>query len=200
MGTTKRTKVTKTAVPFVSAVIFVVQFFMVLGQPLSAQLAGKPIRPQVDPPKGPVRQVLFKYCTSCHGIDDYAYNALDRAGWNALIDAKHNGQPVQIQGADREILLDWIVSRFGPSSRPFPRAYVPPEITTFFSDAEAEAVVARACTTCHSADRVNDARYSAERWRVVSLDMRQRGARLDDEEVEKLVEWLGRVKGTNPNQ
>jgi len=34
----------------------------------------------------------------------------------------------------------------------------------------------------------------------VSLDMRQRGAKLDDEEVEKLVEWLGRVKGTNPNQ
>ena len=200
MGTTKHSKVTKTAVPFVSFVIFVVQFLVVLAQPVSAQLAGKPIRPQVDPPKGPVRQVLFKHCTSCHGIDDYAYNALDRAGWNALIDAKHNGQPVQIQGADREILLDWIVSRFGPSSRAFPRAYVPPEITTFFSDAEAEAVVARACTTCHSSDRVNDARYSAERWRVVSLDMRQRGARLDDEEVEKLVEWLGRVKGTNPNQ
>ncbi len=200
MGTTKHSTVTKTAVPFVSFVIFVVQFLLVLAPPVSAQLAGKPIRPQVDPPKGPVRQVLFKHCTSCHGIDDYAYNALDRAGWNALIDAKHNGQPVQIQGADREILLDWIVSRFGPSSRRSPARTCRPEITTFFSDAEAEAVVARACTTCHSADRVNDARYSAERWRVVSLDMRQRGARLDDEEVEKLVEWLGRVKGTNPNQ
>jgi cytochrome c2 len=200
MGTTKHTKITKKPVPAFSFVIFVVQLLIVLARPVSAQLAGKPIRPQVDPPKGQVRQVLFKHCTSCHGIDDYAYNALDRAGWNALIDAKHNGQPVQIQGADRELLLDWIVSRFGPSSRPFPRAYVPPEITTFFSDAEAEAVVARACTTCHSADRVNEARYSAERWRVVSLDMRQRGARLDDEEVEKLVEWLGRVKGTNPNQ
>ena len=175
------------------AVIFAVQ-------PAAAQLAGKPIRPQVDPPKGPVRQILFKHCTSCHGIDDYAYNALDRAGWNALIDARHKDQHVQLSDSDRDLLLDWIVSRFGPSSRPFPRAYVPPEITTFFSDAEAEAVVARACTTCHGVERVNDARYSAERWRVVSLDMRQRGARLDDEELEKLVEWLGRVKGTNPNQ
>jgi cytochrome c553 len=200
MRTTTHTKVTKTAVSFASFVTVVAQFLMVLAPSVSAQLAGKPIRPQVDPPKGPVRQILFKHCTSCHGIDDYAYNALDRAGWNALIDAKHKAQPVQIRGADRELLLDWIVSRFGPSSRPFPRAYVPPEITTFFSDAEAEAVVARACTTCHGADRVNEARYSAERWRVVSLDMRQRGARLDDEEVEKLVEWLGRVKGTNPNQ
>jgi hypothetical protein len=30
--------------------------------------------------------------------------------------------------------------------------------------------------------------------------MRERGARITDEELEQLVEWLGRVKGTNPNQ
>ena len=29
--------------------------------------------------------------------------------------------------------------------------------------------------------------------------MRERGARLDDEELERLVEWLGRTKGTNDN-
>jgi cytochrome c2 len=172
----------------------------VLATPAAAQIFGKPTRPQVDPPKGPVRQVLFKHCTSCHGIDDYAYNALDRAGWNALIDSRHKDQKISISGADRELLLDWVVARFGPSSRPFPRAYVPPEITTYFSDAEAQGLLARACTSCHSIDRVNDARYSADRWRVVSLDMRQRGAKLEDEELERLVEWLGRVKGTNPNQ
>jgi hypothetical protein len=30
--------------------------------------------------------------------------------------------------------------------------------------------------------------------------MRERGAKITDEEVEKLVEWLGRTKGTNANQ
>jgi cytochrome c5 len=168
--------------------------------PAAAQLAGKPTRPQVDPPKGAVRQVIFKNCTSCHGIDDYAYNALDRAGWNALIDTKHTGLKVSLSDSDRTILLDWIVTKFGPESRPFPRAYVPPEITTFFSDVEAQGLLERACTTCHAMDRVNDARYSADRWRVVALDMRQRGAKVSDEELERLVEWLGRVKGINPNQ
>ena len=61
--------------------------------PVAAQFGGKATRPQVEPPKAPVRQVIFKHCTSCHGIDDYAYNALDRAGWNALIDAKHATTP-----------------------------------------------------------------------------------------------------------
>ena len=169
--------------------------------PLAAQFGGKPTRPQVETPKGPVRQVILKNCASCHGIDDYAYNALDRAGWNALIETKHKDLKVPISDTDRALLLDWVVAKFGPDSTRFPRAYVPPEITTFFTDPEAQALLGRACgTSCHGVDRVNDARYSPDRWRVVSVDMRERGATLTDEELERLVEWLGRVKGTNPNQ
>ena len=82
--------------------------------PVAAQFGGKPTRPQVEPPKGPVRQVIFKNCTSCHGIDDYAYNALDRAGWNALIDTKHKDLKVPISDKDRDLLLDWVVAKFGP--------------------------------------------------------------------------------------
>ena len=70
--------------------------------PVAAQFGGKPTRPQVEPPKGPVRQVIFKNCTSCHGIDDYAYNALDRAGWNALIDTKHKDLNVRFPDKDRD--------------------------------------------------------------------------------------------------
>ena len=168
--------------------------------PIGAQISGKPTRPQVETPKGPVRQVILKNCSSCHGIDDYAYNALDRAGWNSLIETKHKGLSVPVSEKDLGLVLDWVAAKFGPDSRPFPRAYVPPEITTFFSDAEAQALVTRACTTCHSVDRVNEARFSPDRWRVVTLDMRERGAKVTDEELERLVEWLGRVKGTNPNQ
>jgi cytochrome c2 len=183
-------------VPFVAAIAVAVAMVA----PVAAQFGGKPTRPQVEPPKGPVRQVIFKQCTSCHGIDDYAYNALDRAGWSALIDTKHKGLKVLLSDSDRDLLLDWVVARFGPGSRPFPRAYVPPEITTFFSDPEAQALLGRACASCHALDRVNEARYSPDKWRVTTLDMRERGAKLTDEELERLVEWLGRVRGTNPNQ
>lgn len=180
-------------------------FAVVAITPLGAQFLSKPTRPQVKPPDGLVRQVIFKNCTSCHGIDDYAYNSLDRAGWNALLEAKHEPKhgakdgdlKALVSDDDREVLLDWLSVRFGPDVKPFPRAYVPPEITTYFSDAEAEALITRACTSCHDVERVNQARNSAEAWRVITVDMRERGARLSDEELEKLVEWLGRVKGTN---
>jgi hypothetical protein len=29
--------------------------------------------------------------------------------------------------------------------------------------------------------------------------MRERGAKIEDEELERLVEWLGRTRGTNDN-
>jgi cytochrome c553 len=169
--------------------------------PAGAQIGGRPTRPQVIPPQGPVRQVILKNCTSCHGIDDYAFNAFDRAGWNAYIDARHTGaNAVTLAGSDRELLLDWLVSKFGPGTKPFPRAYLAPEITTFFSDEDAQALLETACKSCHELDRVNAARFSPDRWRVVTVDMRERGAKLSDEQLERLVEWLGRTKGTNPNQ
>ena len=168
--------------------------------PLSAQFGNKATRPSVVPPQGEARKVILKHCTMCHGIDDYAYNALDRAKWNALLESRHENLSAMLPARDRDVLLDWLVVKFGPATKPFPRAYVPPEITTYFSDAEANGLTGRACVGCHAIDKVNDARFSPDRWRVVTVDMRERGAKLTDEELERLVEWLGRVKGTNPNQ
>src|SRR4051812_40318465 len=93
-------------------------------------------RPRVLMPDGPVRQVIRKNCTACHGIDDYAFFSLDRAGWDKLLDSKHKTGDVQLSNQDRSLLLDWIVSKFGPDTKPFPRTYIAPEITTFFSDPE----------------------------------------------------------------
>ena len=183
-----------------ASVVVAVLATAVAPAPVAAQFLEKATRPQVETPKGAVRQVIFKNCSSCHGIDDYAYNALDRAGWSALIDSKHKGMNVAIAAPDREVLLDWVSTKFGPTTKPFPRAYVPPTINTYFSDEEAQGLLGRSCQGCHELGRVNDARFTPERWRVVTVDMRERGAKITDEELERLVEWLGRVKGTNPTQ
>jgi len=58
----------------------------------------------------------------------------------------------------------------------------------------------RACTSCHGLDRVQALRNPGDAWRVILVDMRERGAKLSDEELERLVEWLGRVWGTNQDK
>jgi cytochrome c5 len=147
-----------------------------------------------------VWKVIRQNCTECHGIDDYAFYALDKAAWQALIESKHKTAGIVLSDQDRNLLLDWLVSKFGPNTKPFPRTYVPPEITTFFSDPEAKRLLNRACTTCHPLDRVEASRFPEDRWRVLAVDMRERGAKLSDEELERLVEWLGRVWGTNQDK
>jgi hypothetical protein len=171
--------------------------------PVAAQNRA-PTRPKVDRPDGPVWQVIRKNCTQCHGIDDYAFFALDKAGWQSLLETKHKsplaeGTPV-LSDQDQNTLLDWLVTKFGPTSTPFPRTYVPPEITEFFSDPEAILVLNRSCVSCHSIDRVMKSRYSPDEWRVIAVQMQARGAKITNEDLERLVEWLGRVKGTNANQ
>src|SRR5262245_48870867 len=105
---------------------------VILAAPLFAQRGAA--RPQVTRPDGPVWNVIRKSCSGCHGIDDYAFYALDRTGWQSLIDTKHKGRSLKLTGPDQEILLDYLVSKFGPTSKPFPRSYIPPEITTFLTD------------------------------------------------------------------
>lgn len=173
---------------------------IVMSLPLLAQVGGRAARPKVVRPDGPVWDVIRKNCTDCHGIDDYAFYAMDQAGWRKLIEDKHKGLGVNLSDADRALLVGWLVEKFGPDSKPFPRTYVPPEIKVFFSDPEAHRLMNRACTKCHGMDRVQGARKAEEAWRVTLLDMRERGAVLSDQEVEQLTEWLGRVWGTNQDK
>lgn len=177
---------------------FVITIAALIALPVAGQ--NRATRPKIDRPDGPVWEVIRKNCTACHGIDDYAFFALDKGGWSKLIDGKHKPGDATLSEADRNLLLDYLAERFGPSTKPFPRTYIPPEITTFFSDPEAFRLMNRACTRCHAIDRVQGARKPADGWRVTLVDMRERGAQVSDQELEQLVEWLGRVWGTNQDK
>src|SRR5215831_14967620 len=89
-----------------------------LALPLLAQ--NRATRPKIERPDGPVWEVIRKNCTACHGIDDYAFYSLDKAGWSKLIASKHKPEDVAISTADRNLLLDYLEQRFGPSTKPFP--------------------------------------------------------------------------------
>lgn len=175
----------------------VVMTAFALAQPTAAQRG--PTWPSVPIPAGAVRNLILDNCVSCHGIDDYAFYALDRASWQELLDTKHQGMNLEISGQGEALLVDYLATSFGPESIPFPRDYIPPEITEFFeNDADARIFLETRCISCHGLDLVFETRYTPEGWRAVIIGERERGARLDDEELERLTEWLGRVRGMNP--
>ena len=176
-------------------------FFALLVVLVSLQVTAQirpPTWPDVPLPSGPIRDVILDNCVSCHGIDDYAFYALDLDGWEELLETKHQGDFSYDLARSEEIMLqDYLVANFGPDSIPFPRNYVPPEITEFFTDADARIFMEVRCISCHTLDPVFNTRNSPEGWRVLLVSERERGARLNDEELERLAEWLGRARGIN---
>ena len=180
----------------VRAVVAVVVVWLAI--PAAAQSNRRSARPEVNLPDGPVRRVILEHCTACHGIDDYAYNALGRNGWDALV-ASMVDQGASIEDADRSILLDWLVAEFGPDSTPFPREYIvtPVESGLFVDDDAARDYLVATCAVCHSLDRVDTALYEKARWQATVANMRARGAAVADENVEALVDYLTRKHGSD---
>lgn len=175
--------------------------------PASAQLPrnGRPLRPTVTLPDGPVRHVILRSCTACHGIDEYGYYAMSREGWNALIErmkVTKSGvvEGAVISGADQEILLDWLVAEFGQDATPFERQYVLPKLTAadLLSDAEARALLTRACASCHTpVETVVDRPLDEAEWRRTLVGKIATGTPILLVEVDPLIEWLARARRVN---
>ena len=170
--------------------------------PVAAQNRRGRNRPLVDLPRGAVRQVILDSCTACHGIDDYAYYAMDRDGWQKLVESMKEKGAV-ISDENRSILLDWLVSKFGPDSKPFPRVRADGPILNFGGgdtaarDVAAKRVLDSVCRTCHTLERVEVAKYNQQKWREIVADMKNKGAQLDDADVAPLADYLAKTYGPN---
>jgi mono/diheme cytochrome c family protein len=178
-----------------------------LATPMAAQRRRPNRPPPVDLPKGPVREIILRNCTACHGIDDYAFFALDRAGWQSLLETKHKSGGAVLSDQDRNTLLDYLTTKFGPNSQPFkppqgqarPAALVNNDevVGTASADIATRKILDTACTACHMLDQVYAARYTEEKWRELVSEMRNKGARLSDGDIDALVEYFARTQGTN---
>ena len=76
-------------------------------------------------PPGPGREVLERVCMSCHGTTFISVKQWDRAAWNAGIDMMSKRvdggdtavPPGKLSPRDRQLLLDYVVANFGPTSK-----------------------------------------------------------------------------------
>ena len=162
----------------------------------------RPPRPEVTLPEGPVRQIILSSCTACHGIDEYGYYAMDRDAWRALIERMQVTPSGVVPGAviadeDREILLDWLVAKFGPDATPFARQYVVRAIAEgdSLSDAQGMTQLDDACAGCHSPlESILRAQLEESKWRETLTGKIARGTPLLIDEVDPLIEWLRRAR------
>ena len=149
-------------------------------------------RRQVTLPKGPERKVILNSCTMCHGLDVYATQALDRDGWNQIVE-RMKGKGAEINAADTAILLDYLVASFGPGSMPAPVAALPPLEPA--QEAQAKMILEEACTSCHNLQRVEAQAQPEDGWADIIENMRNRGSSMTDDEAKLVVQYLVRAYG-----
>jgi|RhiMethySRZTD1v2_1073278.scaffolds.fasta_scaffold381072_2 cytochrome c5 len=167
-----------------------VLLIVAMALPSTAQRGGG--RRQVELPTGPARKVILKSCTVCHGLDPYATRALDKEGWRKEVESmKQKG--AEISDSDADILIEYLVNNFGPDSAPAPARPAAPANPA--ADAAARKILDTACTACHSLQRVDAQNQPQEAWEGTVANMRRRGARVTDEEVVVLIEYLARTHG-----
>jgi len=70
-----------------------------------------------------------------------------------------------------------------------------PKVTTL-PPGKGKAIVQRTCISCHALKVVNAKRASKEQWSALVDQMISRGADLEDDEVEIVVDYLARNFGT----
>ncbi len=176
--------------------------------PAAAQFEAnrRPDRPVVVLPDGPVRSVILKDCTQCHGIDEYGYYAMDRAHWDRLIERMKTAKSGIVAGTnisdqDKEVLLDWLVDNYGPETEPFFRVYVPRPVTdaNTLSAAQGQAALEAHCTECHGLDDFAGIRLDETGWRTRLVNEIARGSTLLIQDADPFIEWLARTRGAEPS-
>ncbi len=157
----------------------------------------RPERPDVTLPDGPVRAIVLRSCTQCHGIDEYGYYAMDREHWAKVVERMKSAKSGVVDGAviseaETELLLDWLAAEFGPDSEPLPRTYVVRPLEEFERlDADgAAAMLDPGCTECHGLETVFDADLEPDEWRVRIMQEISRGAGVLFQNAEPLAQWL----------
>ncbi len=72
-----------------------------------------------DYPDGPSREDTFYFCTACHGFKIVAQQGMSRARWNETLDfmVTRHKMP-DVQGADREKMLDYLERAFPERRQP----------------------------------------------------------------------------------
>ena len=158
--------------------------------PAFAQRGGN--RREVTLPKGPEKKVILESCTTCHGLDIYATKALDREGWQKVVDAMKTKGAV-ISDPNASILLDYLVSTFGPGSLPAPVAALPPLEPAL--EAKAKQLLQDGCTSCHNLQRVEAQSQTLEGWQGIVENMINRGASLKEADAPLVVDYLVRAFG-----
>jgi mono/diheme cytochrome c family protein len=122
---------------------------------------------------------------------------LSRTEWEGLVnDMISRGAPAFDN--DHELIINYLATNFGPNSR-VPESTAAEEVLRTGAESSGGAagkqLVDSNCARCHALSFVTNARHTRDEWQAVVNDMISRGATLDGDEIDSVVQYLADAYG-----
>jgi mono/diheme cytochrome c family protein len=133
-------------------------------------------------------------CGRCHLLEKVYAKKRPKAEWAKLVEGYAKAEPVWITHEDAKIIIEYLSAAH--SEEPQVVAAVAtttlPKATTF------EETFTETCNSCHSSERILKKAEvlgaDKTRWRPIVLAMQEKGADVEDDEVDKYVDYLSKLK------
>ena len=124
------------------------------------------------PNKG--EQVLSGSCLNCHDIRPIQITALDKDGWNGIVEAMID-RGANVDKMDVPALVDYLAGIYGP-----------------LPDGAGKTILLNTCTLCHDLTRVKRTQHDVEGWQELLSAMLNEGAMLSEQDYPVLLAYLAR--------
>lgn len=154
-----------------------------------------PVAFGADSPPG--EKLLRAACTQCHGLDMLAKTRNGIGGWRQTVDKMVNWGAQLRSVEERDALVAFLTSTYGPGSEPIPSRGLPPGAALASSDSAAlpsgpGADQVRAyCTMCHDLGVVVATRRTASEWNRTTLAMMAKtGAPVSPADARTIARYL----------
>jgi cytochrome c5 len=137
-----------------------------------AAAAGAAGQSSSTPEKG--EQVLSGSCLNCHDIRPIQITALDKEGWNGIVEAMID-RGANVDKMDMPALVDYLARIYGP-----------------LPDGAGKKILLNTCTLCHDLTRVKRTQHDPEGWQELLSAMMNEGAMISEQDYPVLLAYLAR--------
>jgi cytochrome c5 len=191
------------------------------GQPAMAPASPSPPKPAVELPEGDGKAIATEFCQDCHKLTNLAKARKAPDDWHDTVQLMMD-RGARLPQDKFDTLVQYLAKNFGPQTAAAAEGTAPtaspPSDTPAAMAAQApkpvelpegdgKAIATEFCQDCHKLTNLTKARKASDDWHDTVQLMLDRGARLPQDKVDTLVEYLAKnfgpkaeapVSGTGP--
>jgi len=179
------------------------------GQATMTPASPSPAKPVVELPEGDGKAIAAEFCQDCHKLTIVTKAKKDSDDWHDTVQLMMD-RGARLPQDKFDTLVEYLAKNFGPqtgalAAGPTPAAARLPDSpaatpaqtpkVVALPEGDGKAIATEFCQDCHKLTNLTKARKAPDDWRDAVQTMMDRGARIPQDKVDTLVDYLAKNFG-----